>query len=155
MSIAGLEYFARSDAHALQYSLIAKSLLSSALKHLQKQDIDERLRITESSSKLFGLVPKERLPQEDTLPTDTSQPGILPSDMESANAPQDLLTHELFASPFHDIDPALLSLGCSLDSTAGAFLGRDQQDRIDHVFGALNLFPLLDGNGHIDLVHNL
>ncbi|KAI1645806.1 fungal-specific transcription factor domain-containing protein [Daldinia loculata] len=155
MSIAGLEYFARSDAHALQYSLIAKSLLSSALKHLQKQDIDERLRITESSSKLFGLVPKERLPHEDTLPTDTSQPGILPSDMESANVPQDLLTHELFASPFHDIDPALLSLGCSLDSTAGAFLGRDQQDRIDHVFGALNLFPLLDGNGHIDLVHNL
>ncbi|KAI0119809.1 fungal-specific transcription factor domain-containing protein [Daldinia grandis] len=156
MSIAGLEYFARSDAHALQYSLIAKSLLSSALKHLQKQDIDERLRITESSSKLFGLVPRERLHQEDTLPTDnTGHPGILPSDMESADVPQDLLTPELFASPFHDIDPALLSLGCSLDSTAGAFLGRDQQDRIDHVFGALNLFPLLDGNGHIDLVHNL
>ncbi|OTB17177.1 hypothetical protein K445DRAFT_21367 [Daldinia sp. EC12] len=155
MSITGLEYFARGDAHALQYSLIARSLLSSALKHLQKQDVDERLRITESSSKLFGLIPKERPPHEDALPTNTTQPGVFPSDTETANVPQSLPTHELFPSPFHDIDPALLSLGYSLDSTAGAFLGRDQQDRIDHVFGALNLFPLLDGNGHIDLVHNL
>ncbi|KAI8958310.1 hypothetical protein F5Y11DRAFT_360115 [Daldinia sp. FL1419] len=155
MSISGLEYLARSDAHALQYSLIAKSLLSSALDHLQKQDVDERLRITESSSKLFGLVPKDRLPREDALPTNTNEPRALPSDMEAADEPQSLPTHELFISPFHDIDPALLSLGYSLDSTTGAFLGRDQQDRIDHVFGALNLFPLLDGNGHIDLVHNL
>ncbi|KAI1463729.1 IDO-domain-containing protein [Daldinia caldariorum] len=154
MSITGLEYFARGDAHALQYSLIAKSLLSSALKHLQKQDVDERLRITESSSKLFGLVPKERQPHEAPPPTHDTQPRMLPSDPGTTDMPQSLPTHDLFPSPFHDIDPALLSLGYSFDSTAGAFLGRDQQDRIDHVFGALNLFPLLDGNGHIDLVHN-
>ncbi|KAI1801555.1 hypothetical protein F4811DRAFT_563892 [Daldinia bambusicola] len=154
MSITGLEYFARGDAHALQYSLIAKSLLSSALKHLQKQDVDERLRITESSSRLFGLVPKERPPHENPPPTDDTQPGMLSSDTGTAGVPQSLPMHDLFSSPFHDIDPALLSLGYSFDSTAGAFLGRDQQDRIDHVFGALNLFPLLDGNGHIDLVHN-
>ncbi|OTA92932.1 hypothetical protein M434DRAFT_73907 [Hypoxylon sp. CO27-5] len=137
MSIAALEYLAEHDAHAMQYSLIAKSLLSSALKYLQRKDMDERLRITETSSQLFGLIPKEHPPQGDFIPTNSS------------------LTHELLASPFHDIDPALLSLGCSLDSTSGNFLGRDQQDQTDHVFGALNLFPLLDGNGHIDLAHYL
>jgi hypothetical protein len=28
-------------------------------------------------------------------------------------------------------------------------------DGTDQVFGAINLFPLLDGNGHIDLAHLL
>ncbi|KAI1392606.1 uncharacterized protein F4822DRAFT_133700 [Hypoxylon trugodes] len=153
MSISALEYFAENDAHAMQYSLIAKSLLSSALKYLERRDINERLRITESSSQLFGLMPKERPPREDRIPTETTQPGAPVAD---SGMPQNLSSHELLSSPFHDIDPALLSLGCSFDSTPGApFPGREQQDQTDQVFGALNLFPLLDGNGHIDLAHYL
>lgn len=156
MSIAALEYFAKNDTHAMQYTLIAKSLLSSALKHLQRRDIDERLRITESSSQLFGLMPKERLHREDSMLADTNEPGMRTSGPLGADVPLTSSTHDLFASPFHDIDPALLSLGCSLDPTSGtSFSGRDQQDQTDHVFGALNLFPLLDGNGHIDLAHYL
>ncbi|OTA56788.1 hypothetical protein K449DRAFT_387165 [Hypoxylon sp. EC38] len=155
MSIAALEYLAEHDAHAMQYSLIAKSLLSSALKYLQRKDIDERLRITESSSQLFGLIPKEHPPRGDFIPTCVNESRAVAAEHQGANVPQSSLTHELLASPFHDIDPALLSLGCSLDSSSGSFLGRDQQDQTDHVFGALNLFPLLDGNGHIDLAHYL
>ncbi len=47
-SIAALEYFARDDTHALQYSLIAKSLLTTALGYLEKQEMLERLQRTES-----------------------------------------------------------------------------------------------------------
>ncbi|KAI1380048.1 hypothetical protein F4677DRAFT_442235 [Hypoxylon crocopeplum] len=155
MSIAALDYFAKSDTHAMQYSLIGKSLLSSALQYLQKRDIDERIRITESSSQLFGLMPGERIPREDLVATDTDGARTLAVDPQGTNEPQNSLIHELLASPFHDIDPALLSLGCSLDPTPGTFPGRDQQDQADQVFGALNLFPLLDGNGHIDLAHYL
>lgn len=150
MSITALEHFAKDDAHAKQYSLIAESLLSSALKYLQRRDVDERLRITESSSQLFGLIPKERISQAESASSDTGR--MAPLDHQRTNPPPTELTRELLTSPFHDIDPALLSLGSSFDS---AFLGRDQQDQTDHVFGALNLFPLLDGNGHIDLAHYL
>ncbi|KAK8070040.1 hypothetical protein PG994_006656 [Apiospora phragmitis] len=56
-SIAALEHFAQSDAHAMQYSLIAKSLLATALGALEKRELAERLQRAESSSQLFGLMP--------------------------------------------------------------------------------------------------
>ncbi|KAK7992422.1 hypothetical protein PG988_001216 [Apiospora saccharicola] len=59
-SIAALEHFAKSDAHAMQYSLIAKSLLATALGALEKRELAERLQRAESSSQLFGLMPVER-----------------------------------------------------------------------------------------------
>ncbi|KAI0384403.1 hypothetical protein F5Y04DRAFT_293308 [Hypomontagnella monticulosa] len=155
MSITALEHFAQDDTHAKQYSLIAKSLLSSALEYLQRRDVAERLRITENSSQLFGLMPKERTIQEEFAPSDTNRARVAPRGHQESNAPSTELTPELLTSPFHDIDPALLSLGNSFGSASGTFLGRDQQDQTDHVFGALNLFPLLDGNGHIDLAHYL
>ncbi|KAI2465447.1 hypothetical protein F4781DRAFT_438759 [Annulohypoxylon bovei var. microspora] len=152
MSIAALEHFSKNDAHAMQYTLIAKSLLSSALEYLQRRDVDERLRITESSSQLFGLIPKEHL-RQDHVPTNTAESTVA-SGPQDTNVPHNSLEHESLISPFHDIDPILLSLGCSLDSNPGAsFSNEDQQDQTDQVFGALNLFPLLDGNGHIDLAH--
>ncbi|KAI0883784.1 uncharacterized protein GGS22DRAFT_25948 [Annulohypoxylon maeteangense] len=151
MSIAALEYFAKTDAHAMQYTLIAKSLLSSALEYLRSRDINERLRIAESSSQLFGLIPKEH-PRQDDASTNVSEP-TLASDPQDTNLLHNSLAHESLTSPFHDIDPLLLSLGCSIDSNSGSFSNKDQQDQADQVFGALNLFPLLDGNGHIDLAH--
>ncbi|KAI1101286.1 hypothetical protein F4804DRAFT_344081 [Jackrogersella minutella] len=152
MSISALEYFAKDDAHALQYTLIAKSLLSSALEYLQKRDIDERLQITESSTQLFGLIPKEPL-CKDYIPANINE-SMPTSDPQETNVARSSLAHGSLTSPFHDIDPALLSLGCSLDSNSDAtFSDRDQQNQTDQIFGALNLFPLLDGNGHIDLAH--
>ncbi|OTB02843.1 hypothetical protein M426DRAFT_13091 [Hypoxylon sp. CI-4A] len=157
MSIDSLKYFAEYDAHAMQYSLIAESLLSSALKYLQRRDVDERLRITESSSQLFGLVPKERPQQEGGARSalNTQQTLDCESQETSAPAPQATSTSsEIISSPFHDIDPGLLSLGYFPDSISSTSIAdRVQQDQTDHVFGALNLFPLLDGNGHIDLAH--
>ncbi|KAL7621013.1 hypothetical protein AAE478_008325 [Parahypoxylon ruwenzoriense] len=156
MSITALEYFARNDTHAVQYSLIAKSLLSSALEYLRKRDTDERLQITESSSKLFGLIPKERATGGNATSSSMDEPRIPASSHHKGNIHQGSLNNELPTSPFHDIDPALLSLGCPLDPASGSsFSGGDRQGQTEHVFGALNLFPLLDGNGHIDLAHYL
>ncbi|KAI2610489.1 hypothetical protein GGR54DRAFT_632966 [Hypoxylon sp. NC1633] len=144
MSIAALDYFAHYDAHAMQYSLIAKSLLSSALRYLQRRDVDERFLITESSSQLFGLIPEDRLPRGRMVAAGTDELASHVSGRHDADSTQSSSTHGLPTSLFHDIDPALLSLGWT-----------DQLDPANHVFGALNLFPLLDGNGHIDLAHYL
>lgn len=58
-SIAALEYFAESDAHAAQYSMIARSLLGTALEYLERKETEERKRRTENSAKIFGLIPRE------------------------------------------------------------------------------------------------
>lgn len=59
MSITALDHFAKIDAHATQYSMISKSLLSTALGYLEKKEVQERLQRTESSAQLFGLLPNE------------------------------------------------------------------------------------------------
>lgn len=56
-AIEALDHLARTDAHARQYSLIAQSLLTAALEHLEKRERLERRQRTESSSQLFGLMP--------------------------------------------------------------------------------------------------
>ncbi|KAI5867390.1 hypothetical protein GGS23DRAFT_548178 [Durotheca rogersii] len=156
MSIAALEFFAKDDTHAVQYSLIAQSLLSSALRYLQRRDTDERVQIMGSSSQLFGLVPKKRLPRDNPVSAGLEEPQASPSSSQVGNMSHSPQTGELFTSPFHDVDPSLLSLGGFLDPPSGASLpGGDQHGQAEHVFGALNLFPLLDGNGHIDLAHYL
>lgn len=57
MATAALEHFAKRDAHAAQYALIANSLLATAVAYLEKKETQERLRRTESSAQLFGLLP--------------------------------------------------------------------------------------------------
>lgn len=59
MSIQTLDHFAQTDGHAAQYSLIAQSLLTTALEDLEQREMQERMRRTESSSQLFGLVPHD------------------------------------------------------------------------------------------------
>lgn len=158
MSISALEHFARSDTHALQYALIAKSLLATALKYLEHKETQERLRRTENSSKLFGLVIN---PAEGHRP----HPGPLAASDENRSGTTDLRTAAAleshassgppFTETFADIDATLMpfpdSLSQSLDLSilTGAFDGDD-----DLSFGTLNLFPLLDGGGHIDLAHH-
>lgn len=58
LSIQGLDHFSKTDAHATQYSLIAQSLLTTALEHFERQEFEERRR-AENSSQLFGLMPSE------------------------------------------------------------------------------------------------
>ncbi|KAK8097223.1 proline utilization protein family regulator [Apiospora kogelbergensis] len=191
-SIAALEHFAKSDAHAMQYSLIAKSLLATALDSLEKREMTERLQRAESSSQLFGLMPIERgsgvgsgdsngigasLRASESLGLANNSSSSLVANgvgegvggggsghniqhQESFARSEMLSGHHLHhhvapSSPgrFVDLDPAFLSLsGGTLPETPDlSFLnstfGGDQGP------GALNLFPLLETSGHIDLAH--
>lgn len=163
-SIMALEHFAKSDAHAMQYSLIAKSLLKTALSSLEKRELAERWQRTESSSQLFGLIPTE--PNE-MIPN--SKEGMENNagfavtgrarERESANKSDGAFGREssLVGSPgrFGDLDPAFLSLSGSLPRTPDfSYLSSGGFDD-DQTFGALNLFPLLETGGHIDLAHYL
>ncbi|KAK4175791.1 hypothetical protein QBC36DRAFT_353775 [Triangularia setosa] len=149
-AIAALEYFAQTDTHAVQYSLIAKSLLHTALEYLEKKEIQERARRTESSSQLFGLIP--RTPRGGVNGTDGSQSKPTPATgpEENSNKPD-----KIHAS---QEDVVLQRFGFDFESTFLGMTGTPEfsvfsgfEENADQTFGALNLFPLLDGDGHIDL----
>ncbi|KAF3062065.1 Filamentous growth regulator 27 [Daldinia childiae] len=55
-AIQALEKFGTTDAHALQYSRIARSFLDSALEYQERKEMHSRLQRTAHSSQLFGLV---------------------------------------------------------------------------------------------------
>ncbi|KAK1856959.1 fungal specific transcription factor domain-containing protein [Colletotrichum chrysophilum] len=151
-AIMVLEHFAKKDAHASQYSLIAKSLLNAALDYLEKKELEERLQRTESSSQLFGLVPRDNVDSEQIAHSSVHDavPG-LGQDRQSAvktNSVSGLLG--LGSPSFADMDTSFLSLSNSLPRTPDLSILDGRNDG-DHGFGDLNLFQLLDGDGHIDL----
>lgn len=172
-SITTLEHFAKSDAHAMQYSLIAKSLLNTAIDYVEKREVQERLQRTESSSQLFGLIPHEAR-RSDASSMQTPAPGHqMTSPFSSANresgssggsngvaGPGGLEGRRPDGiSPFgglgvesphmNELDSTLLAFSGSLGPrTPDLFEGSDD-------FSALNLFPLLDATGHIDLANYL
>lgn len=171
MSVTALDHFAKIDAHAAQYSMISKSLLTTAVEYLEKKEVQERLQRTESSAQLFGLIPHDardgesmssrRSPEVSRKVASPVRMGHQ-RDMHAEPTPQNHATPHFgmgsVASPslFSDLDPAFLTMSNSLPRTpdlsllSGAFDGDDS-------FGGLNLFPLLDtgGGGHIDLAHYL
>ncbi|KAJ4421525.1 hypothetical protein N0V82_003663 [Gnomoniopsis sp. IMI 355080] len=59
MAMAALEHFSKLDAHAAQYAMITKSLLTTAVEFLERREVQERLQRTESSAQLFGLIPHQ------------------------------------------------------------------------------------------------
>ncbi|KAI9170763.1 Filamentous growth regulator [Paramyrothecium foliicola] len=176
MSIQALDHFAKNDTHATQYSLIAQSLLTTALEYLERRELQERMRRTESSSQLFGLIPHE------TRAAGTSSParhyrsagmvgsqGASPA-TTSTTTPRnrDILdrsflqqNHQLGAqgptSPprLGDIDTAFLGLTESLLQTPDANYWNGNFGNDGDMGSALNLFPLLDAGGGIDLAHYL
>ncbi|KAK7943364.1 positive regulator of PUT (proline utilization) [Apiospora aurea] len=184
-SIAALEHFAKSDAHAMQYSLIAKSLLATALGALEKRELAERLQRAESSSQLFGLMPVERgvdgggsgsgsgsgngsggagagaaLRSPESSGMDHRESFARSEILGGHHLPPQQQNHHQhhMAAPsspgrFVDLDPAFLSLsGGSLPETPDlSFLNSTFSG--DQGSGALNLFPLLETSGHIDLAH--
>ncbi len=157
MAISGLEFFAKEDAHAMQYSFIAKSLLSSARQYLETKETQERLRISEGSSQLFGLIPKEGSVPKVCVSVDVLS-HLSVTSLGLGEGAGSSLSSASYAvdSPFADIDSSIFPLDDPL-APPSEFpqLAGNPQDQINHVFGALNLFPLLDGNGHIDLAHYL
>ncbi|UQC91679.1 fungal specific transcription factor domain-containing protein [Colletotrichum lupini] len=152
-SILVLEHFAKIDAHASQYSLIAKSLLNAALEYLEKKELRERMQRTESSSQLFGLVPREstesihniQASATEASPNTSTDGSLLSKTNNSASG-----FFGLGSPSFVDVDASLLSLSSSLPRTPDLSM-LDGRNEMDHGFGDLNLFQLLDGDGHIDL----
>lgn len=157
-SIASLEYLAQADAHAVQYSLIAKSLLVTALQYLERKELQERQQRTESSSQLFGLIP--RTSRE--IGSDSRDRG-LPRSWES-ESPQKGPSRLDKAGPGHvddqeprfsfDFDSTFLGLTDTLPRTPNfSLMGGPLDADAEQTFGALNLFPLLETDGHIDLAN--
>ncbi|KAI9898906.1 hypothetical protein N3K66_005367 [Trichothecium roseum] len=188
-AIEALDHLARTDTHARQYSLIAQSLLTTALEHLEKRERQERRQRTESSSQLFGLMPTGgdgrggsglgRSPSRNgsgvgssfgtvgASPAHSYARGRGPGDRGSPfghhhhhshnhshsynHPPQRLGTAAgATSSPrLPDFSSAAFGLGGSVLSTTtpedNFWTGQDGD--------ALNLFPLLDAGGGIDLAH--
>ncbi|TGJ78406.1 hypothetical protein E0Z10_g10360 [Xylaria hypoxylon] len=163
-SISSLEYFATQDAHASQYARIAQSLHHCAQSYLARQDAEERRRIAESSTQLFGLIPKNHAPDHNHNHNQThahNHPSINRThNLETRVSDPAALESSPWASElFNDFDPSIFSFGEShtplTDIRPPQGQGDIHEGSADQVFGAMNLFPLLDGNGHIDLAHLL
>lgn len=99
MSIAALEHFAKLDAHAAQYAMISRSLLSTAVEYLEKKETQERLQRTESSAQLFGLLPSGL--RGDMLPSESSHSGF----HHSRRSPE--FARKMMASPPKSGTPGL------------------------------------------------
>ncbi|KAK2035258.1 fungal-specific transcription factor domain-containing protein [Colletotrichum zoysiae] len=152
-SIMVLEHFAKSDAHASQYSLIAKSLLNAALDYLEKKELRERTQRTESSSQLFGLVPRDNT-EANRSTHHTINDHTTPT---SPDRPLSAKSNGLFSgflgldSPsLADLDASFVGLSAALPRTPD-LAELDGRNDVDHSFSDLNLFQLLDADGHIDL----
>ena len=166
MSIQALDHFAKSDTHATQYSLIAQSLLTTALEHLEKRELQERLRRTESSSQLFGLIPHDARPRnnDDASPARSAMSQMATSPATSGFRRRDSLERSFLQQHHHqtastnspragDIDSAFFGLSDSLGGHDGNFWTTYQNEGDSGL--ALNLFPLMEAGGGIDLAHYL
>lgn len=160
-SIAALEYFSQTDAHAVQYSLIAKSLLSTAMEYLEKREMQERLQRTESSSQLFGLIPRTLRETSGTIRD--GKPSRSYQDAASSRASPSKGIGRPDKARFAHADGPAPRFGFDLESTFlgltegfprtpdFSLMGESPDADAEQTFGALNLFPLLETDGHIDL----
>lgn len=180
--MTAVDHFAKIDAHAAQYSMISKSLLTAAVAYLEKREAQERLQRTESSAQLFGLIPQTardtdrdrdcinvRMRSPELARKAVLSPGSRPGVKAGSEAAYqgetfsgDPPTHGsggAVSSPFFgDLDPAFLTMSNSLPRTPDLSLMSEVFDGDESSFGGLNLFPLLEtggGGGHIDLAHYL
>ncbi|KAF7542002.1 hypothetical protein G7Z17_g11819 [Cylindrodendrum hubeiense] len=161
MSIQALDHCSKHDTHARQYSLIAQSLLTTALESLEKRELQERMRRTESSSQLFGLIPcdADMVSMSPASQTNTHAPSPAPNPRSRESLDRSFLQHnglQGMASPrFGDLDAAFLGISDSLLQTPDAsYWGGNIGWEADSG-SALNLFALLDAGGGIDLAHHL
>ncbi len=136
-SIKALDYFSKHDAQALQYSLIAKSLLSICAEYIQRTELNERLAKGKASSELFGLPvglrirPRARsnyTPQVEQLQRRRTEDECNSEPTYSLNA---------FTTPnWEDFDTSSF--------------GNLTNDSSYDLFGTLNLFPMFDASTEYD-----
>ncbi|KAI7213260.1 putative MFS transporter [Hortaea werneckii] len=156
-SVEALEHFAANDVHAMQYSQIARSLLSTAVQYLDRKEANERLERTASSHHIFGLMPKDG--QQATpygiRARDSSGDGASRSQQTSRPDPsltafQDLPipTSNGEDTPSRDFFETWSQMP---DFSMFDGLMDGTQEWTEQDWSALNLFPLLDDGGQIDL----
>lgn len=156
-SVEALEHFAANDVHAMQYSQIARSLLSTAVQYLDRKEANERLERTASSNHIFGLMPKDG---QQTTPygiraRDSSGDGASRSQQTSRPDPsltafQDLPipTSNGEDTPSRDFFETWSQMP---DFSMFDGLMDGTQEWTEQDWSTLNLFPLLDDGGQIDL----
>lgn len=130
-SIAALEYFSAEDPQAMQYSIIAKSLLSTAVNHINQKEMDERAARGKASAELFGL-PIGSYHKRDASRHDDAQHRN-PHEAIRSTTPNHagIDASYTFATPdWEDFDLGIF----------GDFSTDVSQD----FFGTLNLFPMSD-----------
>lgn len=144
MSIQAMDHLAQNDAHARQYSLIAQSLLTTALEHLERQDLQDRMRRTENSSHLFGLVaPDARSPlNKSPAPMRDGNIGLQANTTARAAV---LQSQSLAPSPrMGEMDSMFLGLSEPMLHTPDTTYWDGIVGNDDDPNSALNLFPLLE-----------
>ncbi|RMZ15095.1 hypothetical protein D0862_01819 [Hortaea werneckii] len=156
-SVEALEHFAANDVHAMQYSQIARSLLSTAVQYLDRKEAHERLERTASSNHIFGLMPKDG---QHTKPS-----GIRARNSSTDRTPRSQQTSgpDLSLTAFQDL-PIPASNGADTpsrdffetwsqmpDFSMFDGLMDGTQEWTEQDWSTLNLFPLLDDGGQIDL----
>ncbi|PHH69500.1 hypothetical protein CDD80_6693 [Ophiocordyceps camponoti-rufipedis] len=155
LSIRALDHLAKTDGHARQYSLIAQSLLETAQSHLERRDVEERQQRTWTSSQLFGLMmPSEMAPPPATVNPDPGLDRRSPQDDDAVKNP-------VGPPDWQDASPGAGDaglLGFSLQDPDADFWSPEDllgPDADADAAATLNLFPLLDASGNIDLAHYL
>jgi hypothetical protein len=162
-SISALEFFGKADGHANQYALIAKSLLATSLEYLEKREMQERSRRTENSSQLFGLVPQTRhssgSPFGQGSPMHSlNQSQVIDSlgkkNTDKIQTTQPARTGGQSAHFNFDFESSFLGLAESFPGAPDFSIMDGSLDLgADQALGGMNLFPLLESDGHIDLAN--
>lgn len=129
-SIDSLEFFAKHDSHALQYSQVAKHLLSTARQYLQKQDLNERLVKGKASSELFGMVLSSQSISEGGASVLGKRARTEEQSEVTGFDTLDDDTTQSFQNHWEDLDFGMLGEG--IDGISG------------DLFGSLNLFPIFE-----------
>lgn len=148
ISIQMLDYFAlKGDRHAAQYSLIAQSLLTTALEDLERRESREQMLRSQSSRLLFGLMPSTpKAAATVNTPQTAAAAANIPIEPFSVNT----------ASPglLGDMDSAYFGLsGPQMHTPDMAFWTSEFAGEGIDAGSTLNLFPLQETGGGIDLAH--
>ncbi|KAI6818475.1 putative MFS transporter [Hortaea werneckii] len=156
-SVEALEHFAANDVHAMQYSQIARSLLNTAVQYLDRKEANERLERTASSNHIFGLMPKDgqqatpsgiRARNRSADRTCRSQQTSGPDPSLTAFQDLPIPTSNGADTPSRDFFETWSQMP---DFSMFDGLMDGTQEWTEQDWSTLNLFPLLEDGGQIDL----
>lgn len=157
-SVSCLDFFAKNDQHAMQYSLISDTLLKTTCAFISKREDEDRHRRTQTSSQLFGL-----LPTTSSIANNSTSPIVHARGTSAAVTPSatvmagenNLDIDGILPSPdWSQFDSELMALPSAMDSFgtfggSGHGLGDTGQENI---LRGLPLFPMFDTSDDMDFL---